>query len=93
MRAVDHGVPVLHSSIVNINVTVVSNDSNIPVFQHPSYAFNISEDTGIDTRIGGVQAFQRNPASGSSIVYQIISGNSDGVFHIRDVAVRSFISN
>ncbi len=88
MQATDHGNRALQSSTVNITVTVISKDSNKPLFQHPSYNFNISEDTTIDTRIGGVQAFQRNPAPGSSIVYEITSGNSEEMFHIRDSEVR-----
>ena len=91
VRATDHGTPPLHSSTVNITVTLVAQDSNIPVFQQPSYMFNISEDTRIDTRIGSVHASQRNPGHGSSIVYEIISGNSEGVFHIHDSEV-SFLA-
>ena len=69
---------------------VIAKDSNIPVFQQPSYIFNISEETRIDTMIGKVQASQRNPASDSSIVYEITSGNSQGMFHIHDSSVRFF---
>jgi hypothetical protein len=90
VRAADHGEPALHSPAVNITITVLPKDSNVPVFQHPSYTFNISEDTGIDTWIGRIQASQKNLASGSSINYEITSGNREGVFHIRDVGVRYF---
>ena len=88
VRATDHGSPALHSSTVNVTVTVVSKDSNIPIFQPPSYIFNISEDTHIDTRIGSIHASQRNPSPDSSILYEISSGNSEGMFHIHDSEVR-----
>jgi hypothetical protein len=88
VQATDHGEPALHSPTVNVTLTVISKDSTIPVFEQPSYMFNISEDTGIDTRIGTLQASQRNPPPGSSIVYEITSGNSEGMFHIQDSSVR-----
>ncbi|XP_028399799.1 protocadherin Fat 4-like isoform X2 [Dendronephthya gigantea] len=78
----DHGRPALRGSAVNVSVIVIPKDSNDPVFEHPAYAFNISETTRIDTLIGTVQAFQRNKTSGSSIVYEITSGNSEKTFHI-----------
>ena len=78
----DHGSPLLKSEAVNISITVVKQDSNRPVFDQPSYIFNISEDTRLDNLVGQVHATQRNPTQGSHIVYKITSGNSEGMFHI-----------
>ena len=68
---------------------VISKDSDDPVFEHPAYVFNISENTRIDTLIGSVLASQKNKTSGSSVVYEITSGNSDKAFHIHHSLVRS----
>lgn len=83
MFAADHGAPALNSSIVNVTLVVIKKDSDIPMFGYPSYTFNITEDTAINTTIGdSLQASQRNASMGSFIVYAITSGKSEEFFKI-----------
>lgn len=83
--AADHGEPRLNSTVVNVTIAVIEKDSDIPMFEHPSYTFNVTEDTPVDSTIGHIRASQRNSPPGSSIVYEITSGNSEELFNVNQL--------
>ena len=72
----DNGSP-RKNSTVTVNVKVVDKNDNEPIFDQPSYRFNVSEDAQVSTMVGRVFAEDKDEGLSGEVVYDITGGNTD----------------
>ena len=67
--------------VAAVTVTVTVTDvAEAPVFDEPSYAFEVAEDAAVGNTVGAVSA--TDPDDGGTLSYAITAGNADGKFAI-----------
>lgn len=83
----EHGVPVIkddNTTVVNVFVTVEDANDNVPIFQPGKYEATISEGAPLKYSIAQILAIDDDLQSSpnSEVVYDITSGNDEGMFSI-----------
>lgn len=76
VKAVDSGVPSKSSNLLRLNIAVVNDP---PQFEKMLYKFKVSESALVEYVVGVVKA---RSLSGISVMYTIISGNTNDKFRI-----------
>lgn len=80
--AVVAGRNALKSASVNVYLSILDINDNIPTFTEYSYTCDVYENIAIGSNILAVQAHDQDKGQNGSVVYEIVNGNKKGVFHI-----------
>ena len=82
--AVDVNSKAPKSTLVSVSLTILDLNDNIPTFTEYSYTEDTLENTKIGSNILTLRASDEDESQNGSIAYEIVSGNSKGVFHINN---------
>ncbi|XP_063065516.1 cadherin EGF LAG seven-pass G-type receptor 3 [Engraulis encrasicolus] len=86
VEASDHGrEPGPRSATVNVHITVLDENDNVPQFSQKRYVVAVREDVRPHSEILRVSASDRDKDANAVVHYNIISGNSRGQFAIDSV--------
>ncbi|KAI2668551.1 Protocadherin-23 [Labeo rohita] len=77
----DRGTPPLNSSAV-VSVKVLDINDNAPVFSSPEYHVQVTENSPLGTALIQISAYDPDLGANGTVTYNIISGNSRGLFRI-----------
>ncbi|XP_067297751.1 protocadherin-23 [Pseudorasbora parva] len=77
----DRGIPPLNSSTV-VSVKVLDINDNAPVFSHPEYHAQVTENSPIGTTLIHISAYDPDLEANGTVMYNIISGNSKGLIRV-----------
>ena len=81
IRASD-SAPNPKSATVRLDITVVDENDNAPVFVSQSVQFTVDENCPIGTKAGQVKATDADIGKNEEIVFSIVGGNDDDAFQI-----------
>ena len=77
----DEGVPPLFAT-ATLNVTVIDENDNTPIFEKARYNTTILESTSVGTNLLQVQAADTDSTTNAALRYSITSGNTGGDFAV-----------
>ncbi|XP_076872540.1 protocadherin-23 [Brachyhypopomus gauderio] len=81
VTVMDRGMPSLNSSTV-VSVTVLDINDNEPVFSNSEYYAHVTENSPLGTALVQVFAQDRDLGPNGTVRYDVISGNSKGLFRL-----------
>ncbi|XP_050416615.1 protocadherin-9 [Patella vulgata] len=67
--ATDSGTPPL-SGTLTLHINVTDNNDNVPVFRKPNYNINVAENTAIRSKIGSIEATDRDIGDNGKVSYR-----------------------
>ena len=85
--ATDQGTPQLTGSIV-VNITVLDENTNVPIFDLPSYTAGVPENASVSHSI--IQLTATDSDTNGVINYEIVGGNQDQFFDINSTTGEVF---